>query len=502
METIGFAGLRTKVPNASKLASAPELDVAVTKVLVEYGYPAIGQESTIFTVQNVQRARMLLGGELEHLACEEVMHEPGVICDILVRWEVLDQQTRQVSYRTRTRALGLRQGRRLDGTQLNSLIADALKSLLSRDKFVSAVRKSAVQGTPGDAVYTIAEYKECSAKSMKLPRDMKKALRATVAIKNGPQTGSGVIISRDGVILTAHHVVEGAERVQYQLQNGRTGQAVVVRRDRNQDVALLRISEKLSTCLGVSFRLPGTGRSVFAIGAPGGRALRQSVTKGIVSGLRTFDGRQFIQTDASVNPGSSGGPLVDERGNIVGITSWKVVSKGFEGLGFATPAPLAISRLAITPGSRTDIAQVPAADDTRVRSLVVDTDDVLPGKFCPPGKPCLATLRMEDATHRRADDARAKSSKAKPGLRKRLGRARIRSGMQRLAGKVKACGKKHRGAGKVTVSVKVAPGGHVATAEVITTPDQTLGACIVRVVKSGTFEPTLEGASFTYPFLF
>jgi serine protease Do len=86
---------------------------------------------------------------------------------------------------------------------------------------------------------------------------------------------------------------------------------------------------------------------VYAVGAPAGEEFAFSVSKGIVSGIRDLNGFSYVQTDASLNPGNSGGPLLDTQGNIVGIVSWKIVASGFEGLSFGVPPSAITRRLAI-----------------------------------------------------------------------------------------------------------------------------------------------------------
>ena len=161
--------------------------------------------------------------------------------------------------------------------------------------------------------------------------------------------GSGVIVDGAGHIITNNHVIANATVIKVRLADGRSSDAVVVGRDPDTDLALLAI--KLANVpvmtLGRSDRLQ-VGDEVLAIGNPLG--LQQSVTHGIVSatdrkqlGLATFE--NFIQTDAAINEGNSGGALIDAAGELVGINT-AVIAKnsdatGVEGIGFAIPVNLA-----------------------------------------------------------------------------------------------------------------------------------------------------------------
>jgi len=168
-------------------------------------------------------------------------------------------------------------------------------------------------------------------------------------------TGSGIIISLDGYILTNNHVVEGAKSVGIITTDGRKLEAEIIGTDIFSDLAVLRIQEKPSTIaiLGNSDTLK-PGETVIAIGSPLGDFVN-TVTVGVVSALgRSLDtgsGYQMenlVQTDAAINQGNSGGPLVNLSGEVVGINTLVVRGSGYgstiaEGLGFAIPANTALA---------------------------------------------------------------------------------------------------------------------------------------------------------------
>ncbi|MCX5863506.1 MAG: DegQ family serine endoprotease [Deltaproteobacteria bacterium] len=158
--------------------------------------------------------------------------------------------------------------------------------------------------------------------------------------------GSGVIISKDGYIVTNNHVVENADTINVRLTNFEEYDAKIIGRDPKSDLALLKIAPKNGlpvTAFGDSDKLR-VGDWVMAIGNPFG--FEQTVTAGIVSGkgrsLGSGPYENFIQTDASINPGNSGGPLFNLKGEMVGINS-AIYSRsgGNIGIGFAIPANMA-----------------------------------------------------------------------------------------------------------------------------------------------------------------
>lgn len=158
--------------------------------------------------------------------------------------------------------------------------------------------------------------------------------------------GSGFIVSPDGVILTNAHVVKGADEVTVKLQDRREFRAKVLGSDERTDVAVLKIDAKNLPVapLGNSQSLL-VGEWVLAIGSPFG--LESTVTAGVVSATgRSIQGDAnvpFIQTDVAVNPGNSGGPLFNTRGEVVGINSQIYsLTGGYQGLSFSIPIDLAV----------------------------------------------------------------------------------------------------------------------------------------------------------------
>ncbi len=155
--------------------------------------------------------------------------------------------------------------------------------------------------------------------------------------------GSGVIVDKEGYILTNNHVVEGADKVKVQLNDGREFTATVKGQDSRTDLAVLQIKAKdlPAASLGDSDKLD-VGEWAIAIGSPFG--LEHTVTVGVVSakgrsGLGTGTYEDFIQTDASINPGNSGGPLINIDGEVIGINAM-IIQPG-TGIGFAIPINMA-----------------------------------------------------------------------------------------------------------------------------------------------------------------
>ena len=159
--------------------------------------------------------------------------------------------------------------------------------------------------------------------------------------------GSGVLIDSTGVVLTNYHVVEGAESVEVQLQDGRKFTSKEIRKDVKSDLAVIQLKTDAPLPfleLGNSDAME-VGDRVLAVGAPFG--LKGSVTQGIVSAksrnnLKLNQYEDFLQTDAAINPGNSGGPLINLDGQVIGINSAiKTKTGGFQGVGLAISSNLA-----------------------------------------------------------------------------------------------------------------------------------------------------------------
>jgi serine protease Do len=222
--------------------------------------------------------------------------------------------------------------------------------------------------------------------------------------------GSGVIVSPDGYILTANHVVEGADRVRVSLSSGdKEFEAKVIGADPPTDIAVLKLEGKAAlpaVTLADSDKLE-VGDLVLAVGNPFG--VGQTLTMGIVSGLGRgglgITGYEnFIQTDAAINPGNSGGALVDVEGRLVGInTAILSRSGGSQGVGFAVPINMAryvmdrlIASGKVSRGFLGIIMQPLTSELAKEFHLPDESSGVLVGGLVPNGAAAKAGLKEGD----------------------------------------------------------------------------------------------------------
>lgn len=166
------------------------------------------------------------------------------------------------------------------------------------------------------------------------------AIKSSVTVKNSRGHGSGFVISNTGHVITNYHVVAGQEGLKVVLNNEKEYKAKVLRVSKIHDLALLKIEAnnlvpfKISKSKDIEIAL-----DIYAVGTPSSEDLSQTVSKGIVSGIRKGDGHtKLIQTDASINPGNSGGAIVTKKGEVIGVVSSKLSGFGIEGVAFGIPS--------------------------------------------------------------------------------------------------------------------------------------------------------------------
>ena len=188
-----------------------------------------------------------------------------------------------------------------------------------------------------------------------IPHVVAAVVQSVVGIRTQRTLATGFLISRDGYLITAAHVVGKRSSVDVEFFDGSKTTAVVLRTDTVSDAALLKAEGVDFAPIALEWEeYPNAGEDVLVIGSPLSDALTHSVSRGIVSGIREGQDVTLIQTDAAVNPGNSGGPLVNSHGQAIGMVSWKIVGTKVEGLGFAVPIRDVLLALKVEPTATTE----------------------------------------------------------------------------------------------------------------------------------------------------
>ena len=214
-------------------------------------------------------------------------------------------------------------------------IKDAIESSL-----IKLLEKEEFKELMNNPVYEDKTYNELDVNAVqaKSPKNLDQSMKASCTIKNDDGHGSGFFVGNDGYILTNYHVVADQDKITVIDDQRNEYNAEIKRFSKIRDLALLKINHQPE----YSFSISGKenykrGSEIYAVGTPTSIQLGQSLSKGIISGVRNEDGVEYIQVDASVNPGNSGGPLINENAELIGVINAKVKGIGLEGLGFAIP---------------------------------------------------------------------------------------------------------------------------------------------------------------------
>jgi S1-C subfamily serine protease len=221
------------------------------------------------------------------------------------------------------------------------------------------------------------------------PSTIADAVSGVVVVFAGETQGSAFLISRDGYFLTNAHVVGDARFVKIHWSDGVEGLGEVVRVSKGRDVALVKSDPRGRRPLLMAVGAGRPGDPVFAIGAPLGVKFESTVTKGIYSAFRQYGGYDFIQSDVTVNPGDSGGPLLNEHAAVIGLTvsSLRIAALIPTGLNMFIPIQDALRFLALAPaGSPAALAAAKA-----------------PSGAAPPAPPVSAPTRQDGAPLTPAD---------------------------------------------------------------------------------------------------
>jgi len=244
-----------------------------------------------------------------------------------VEWQIYSQLERRVI--GRLKITGVANRREAVGGGRFGLVkdafADAVRQLVQGPQFTDVIAKpradlSLARSAP---VALVALTIENDARPT---RSLTEVVSSTALVFAGGGHGSGVLISADGYVLTNHHVVGSASYVKVRWSDRSEVLGEVVRTDAARDVALIKTDARGRRPLPLRGTPVAVGEEIYAVGAPADQQFQGTVTRGIVSAKRVFEGFNFIQSDVGVTHGNSGGPIVDAKGQVVGLTDI-----GFEG---------------------------------------------------------------------------------------------------------------------------------------------------------------------------
>lgn len=315
------------------------------------GYPIL-VPNDVFFEKNVPKTRYLLGVVVRNLfidhsnSLERSRYNGVGSGDLTVEWQLYDRFSNDVVVRESVSVDILKADLSVMALFIQ-LWEKNLMDFLSRPALGETLRKLNTKRPEGVTFIprTSVAFQEAEGRT-----SLQGVIDATVTVTFGGTTGTAFFISSAGHLLTAAHVLSGTNEVRLLLSDGTVDYADVIAVDVETDVALLKARNGNRPFLKLNRESGTIGAPVHVVGSPLGEKFSSSVSKGLISGIRTWWGGELIQTDAAINSGNSGGPLVDANGHVLGIVTMKAAGDSIDNIGFAVPVDWAIQRLNLYNG--------------------------------------------------------------------------------------------------------------------------------------------------------
>jgi len=343
-----------------------ELSDAFRDELERANYKVVGNPDALFDDPSSWQAEFLIAGLVKRVDAdlcyayselEKVTKASGVLM-MDVDWQVYSRLDRSVVYTTHTQGRGEIKDPSTSGETdvILDAFAQATRNLLADRRFYEIVGEGGVaaqQSTSAGGTRTDLVSRPLFTQPIAV--NMTAVRNNVVVVYAGDGHGSGFVIDDLGHVLTNEHVVRTATRVRVHFESGQEAIATVLATDTRRDVALLKVDGSGTGGLPIRFDQPAVGDTVYAVGAPLDPTYSATVSKGIISAFRDIEGEPWIQSDVNVQHGSSGGPLLDERGNILGITSRGEPNEAGtpSGVNLFVPIGDALKRLGLNPTAGT-----------------------------------------------------------------------------------------------------------------------------------------------------
>ena len=277
-----------------------------------------------------------------------------------VKWEVFSVRRQQVVYSAVIESSYASTANVPEKEFDHAVMAGVVDNLLADPSFVAVIKSGGMTETAPAQAQAAMRLETGAIVAGGVDKGTPKILAAVATVESGIGSGSGFYISQQGYLLTNKHVVGDDKFVRVKLSGGRSLVGEVVRVDKTRDVALLHTDPIGSEALALRSEPGVVGEVVYAVGSPFGQSLSGTVTRGVISGRRVFEGVPYLQSDVAVNPGNSGGPLIDANGRVIGISA---IGTSAQGINIFIPIDDALDKLSLTLG--TSVATAPSAATTK-----------------------------------------------------------------------------------------------------------------------------------------
>ena len=355
----GFSGIEWGRGTSVLGNWSSELGEIFHEVLSQKGLRIAGDPKDLFgREKSVASAEYLIGARISRIRgniCQDFDWWYGLPTKkysgemyVKVEWTIFSALFKREAFRLTTEGyFKQKQGKR-DGIRLllQEAFASAAKNLLSSRELVQIANR---EQTPKDEGIAdpLLYFKGAKTQNLSAKDNLDRILSAVVTIRRGSGHGSGFIVSEDGLILSNSHVVGDSKNVSVILNNGLEVAGQVVRVNKIRDVALIKTALRIRNFLPIRMKEVRPLDNVIVIGSPLSEILKSTITAGIVSALRKDErtGLTLIQSDAAISPGNSGGPLLDDTGNVIGISVASHTGISSQNLNLFIPIGSALSAL-------------------------------------------------------------------------------------------------------------------------------------------------------------
>lgn len=329
-------------------------------ILSNLGYKVAGDRTDLFNqAGSVSSAEYLVGARVVDLRgnyCHKHHWWDGRPLNtysgetyLKIEWSVLNTLTKDVIIKESTEGYGAQEEPIIDGvySSFRSAFTDATERF-AKDSRLRAIAVGSQISSDDIASEQLPKLIVIAGKSTG-EFSSRNIEPYTVTIRVGMGHGSGFIVGNDGYVITNAHVVGEAEKVQVVTSMGLEIEGTVVSKSKSRDVALISTPLKTRAPVPVDTAIPVVGSEVYAVGSPLKEELSLTVTKGIVSAIRSdsASGNVFIQGDVAISPGNSGGPLFNKDGELIGVSVAKFVGENASGLNLFIPIEEAFKHLNI-----------------------------------------------------------------------------------------------------------------------------------------------------------
>jgi S1-C subfamily serine protease len=293
------------------------------------GWPVVGSTEDLFEGYDVSGAEVLVAARVTDLEAQLCAPNGGFgnfdlkgSMRMKVEWQVYSPARRSLIGKIVTE--GSSEQKKADDDAAFLLLSDAFavaaNNLIASGQFLDMVeRSSGLMKAPDSSAGTIIDNKPENFQTMESAIATTK--KSTVTVRTAAGHGSGFAVGDGSYVFTNAHVVGDANIVTLVTVGGIEIDGMVQNVSKERDVALIKIDALRLPSLYINKQIPASGTTVYAVGSPLLEEMSGSVTSGIVSGVRLMDGYEWIQSDAAISPGNSGGPLVDSNGSVVGIST-------------------------------------------------------------------------------------------------------------------------------------------------------------------------------------